>query len=148
MQKLLYPAIAIISFLFFLDVFSDMVSAKHGQVPWWVDQSKDREGLPCCGKKDCIPVVSVEVLQSGEGYTDVMINGEFGVVHERSVRTIQIDCEEDDPVPYVCLNERFHDTQGKWFDCITIDSDGNHRIKVNPSCVICVDIPVCVEKYS
>lgn len=144
MQNALH-AILVVGILFFIWPFPGSVHAH--EVPKWVERSTNGEGVPCCGKNDCIRAPFVEVWQTGAGYADVLINEGFGVVYEHSVRTIQIDCTEDEPMPYVCVNRQFHNAQYQWFSCMTVDSDGNRHISINPACIRCINIPVCMAKY-
>ena len=133
-------------FTFFLLFTPVPTHAKHGQTPEWVDKSTDLRDTRCCGSMDCIPVFSVQVLETGAGYTDIMINGIFGVVHDYSVRTPQ--CPQDDPRPFVCLNHQFMNGQKEWEGCAIENPDGTYTLAINPACIRCVLTPLCSENYS
>ena len=132
-------------FLFFIGLSPALIHAKHGQVPKWVDKNTDAKGNPCCGNKDCIPVSSVEVLHAGAGYVDIIIDGEFGVVFEHTVRILS--CQKDDSRSFICLYPQFFSGGKRWEDCTIGNPDGTHRLVINPSCVRCVLVPRCTQDY-
>ena len=143
-----FGAIVVAALLFFIGLYPGSLRARHGQLPPWVNESKDGFSNSCCGEKDCMPVISVSVLQTGVGYADVVIDGQFGVVFEHSVRTIKIDCSKDDSRPFVCTRPQFKNRNGEYENCEIENADGTVHLVINTSCIRCVLIPMCEESYS
>lgn len=135
--------------LLFVLVSPSFIHAKHGGLmPRWVNQSTDGKGNGCCGDKDCAPVSSVEVLETGEGYAHIIVDGTQGMVHDYAVRTVRLNCQQDKPQPFICVNEQFNDAKNQLQDCITIGPDGAFHFSITPACVRCVLLPECDENYS
>ena len=57
--------------------------ANHGQLPHWVNESRDQSGNGCCGEADCIPVGFAYVLGEKEGKMLVSIEGNVGLISSR-----------------------------------------------------------------
>ena len=109
------------------------VSAKHGQAPLWVNESRDLKGYSCCGVLDCVPLEYAQILDRHGEFTGVNVNGNRGDVSWESA--VPVQCPNEDPRPYVCFRVG-HENLANFHN-------GSSRIIVSPEEIKCLLVPQC-----
>ena len=80
-------------------VIASIVLAKHGQFPPELNAAFSQDGYPCCGKRDCLPLIDARVLASNGELSQIAANGVLGWIRTKSIVKLSLDHG------YICLNE-------------------------------------------
>ncbi len=119
-------------FLLLGSIFPSPVGARHGQqVPPWIDAAKNGAGSPCCGKRDCVPVLNTAILEMRGDKILVVINGKMGEILYQSFGPSQ------DTSDYVCADDVIM-VDGREVSCVSEGPGGTLNIEVNEKCIRCL----------
>ena len=114
--------------------------ANHGQLPHWVNDSKDQYGNGCCGEQDCIPVSFAYVLGEKEGKTLVSIEGSVGLINSH---TLARKCPLETPQAFLCVYTTEF-VNGVQEMCLLRKLDGTAKeFRITPNCIRCLLIIEC-----
>lgn len=133
-------AVFILGMCLFTPVF-----AIHGQVPQWVDESKDQNGDACCGKDDCIPVASIHILAQTHDLTVVSIEGIVGSIYNYTLVPV---CPIVKPQLFICVytTEMINAVHSM---CLLKNIDGTIKeLRVTPNCIRCLLTIECSHNSS
>lgn len=123
---------------YFLALFLTGTAFAHDAAPDWMRELRNGENTKCCGKDDCTPVESIEILETGETTMRIRINGSI-VAQIRRKNHVPISCDKR---PHVCLMNSI-DQDGKFVPCWWTSPDGSLAIFPSPRCYRCVIMPEC-----
>ena len=122
-----------------------VASGNHGQLPHWVDESKDNTGMPCCGESDCVRVYSAFILKEEGNLVLVSIEGRLGSIYRhRLIRT----CVQGRPESFICTYI-IEEVGGNKEMCLLRKLDGSiGEIRVTPECIRCLLMTACDDSFS
>ncbi len=121
-----------------LSLYTIDTASGHSAAAPWLQELRNGENSKCCGEDDCIPVESVEVLETNGATMQILINGNaIAQIHRMSL--VPIACDKR---PHVCLQKSIGQ-EGKIIPCWWINNDGSLGIFPSPQCYRCVLAQKC-----
>ncbi len=115
----------------------DVASAHSAAAPW-LQELRNGENTKCCGEDDCIPVESIEILETNETTMQILINGSM-VAQIRRTSLVAIACDNR---PHICFQKSIW-RDNKVTPCWWENPDGSLGFLPLPECHRCDLIPYC-----